>query len=135
MSGAVSPATRATANTAPVITPARAAGKTMSMIAVGKSAGAERIQVAALLELLVEDYRRRDCADLHEAEQRVNRLLKPNFGHLRASAFTTKTVNRYIELGKAWVGRTRLSIASLPSSAVRFGSVMSTIPNWFSGFL
>jgi integrase len=67
-------------------------------IAVGKSAGAERIRVAALLELLIEDYRRHDRADLQEAEQRVNRLLKPIFGQLRASAFTTKALNHYIEL-------------------------------------
>ncbi|HJY08054.1 MAG TPA: site-specific integrase [Bryobacteraceae bacterium] len=78
-------------------------------IAVGKSAGAERIRVAALLELLVEDYRRNDRADLQEAEQRVNRLLKPNFGHLRASAFTTKAVNRYIELRQS-LGRQNATI-------------------------
>lgn len=78
-------------------------------IAVGKSAGAERIRVAALLELLVEDYRRHDRADLQEAEQRVNRLLKPNFGHLRASAFTTKAVNHYIELRQS-LGRQNATI-------------------------
>jgi integrase len=78
-------------------------------IAVGKSAGAERIRVAALLELLVEDYRRHDHADLQEAEQRVNRLLKANFGHLRASAFTTKAVNHYIELRQS-LGRQNATI-------------------------
>lgn len=66
-------------------------------IAVGKSAGAERIRIAALLQLLIEDYRRHDRADLCEAEQRVNRLLKPAFGDLRAAAFTTKILNGYIE--------------------------------------
>src|SRR3982751_3535503 len=40
-------------------------------IAVGKFAGAERIRVAALVQLLIEDYRRQDRADLGEAEQRV----------------------------------------------------------------
>jgi integrase len=65
-------------------------------IAAGKSAGAERIKVAALLQLLVEDYRRHDRADLCEAEQRVRRLLKPAFGEFRASAFTTKVLNAYI---------------------------------------
>lgn len=43
-------------------------------IAVGKSVGAERIRVSELLDLLVEDYRRHDKADLCEAEQRVNCL-------------------------------------------------------------
>ena len=65
-------------------------------IAVGKSAGAERVRISALLQLVVEDYRLHDRADLHEAEQRINRLLKPEFGHLRAAAFTTKTLNAYI---------------------------------------
>ncbi len=65
-------------------------------IAVGKSAGAERVRISALLQLVVEDYRLHDRADLHEAEQRVNRLLKPEFGHLRAAAFTTKALNAYI---------------------------------------
>lgn len=67
-------------------------------VAVGKSVGAERIRVSGLLELLIEDYRRHERADLHEAEQRVNRLLKPHFGEFRASAFTTRAVNHYIEL-------------------------------------
>ena len=66
-------------------------------IAVGKSAGAEGIRVSALLQLLVEDYRRHDRADLAEAEQRVNKLLKPYFGDLRVAAFTTKSVTAYIE--------------------------------------
>ena len=49
-------------------------------IAVGKSAGAERIRVSALLQLVVEDYRLHDRADLCEVEQSANRLLKPHFG-------------------------------------------------------
>ena len=65
-------------------------------IAIGKSAGAERVRISALLQLVVEDYRLHDRADLQEAEQRVNRLLKPEFGHLRAAAFTTKALNAYI---------------------------------------
>ncbi len=65
-------------------------------IAVGKSAGAERVRISALLQLVVEDYRLHDRADLHEAEQRINRLLKPEFGHLRAAGFTTKALNAYI---------------------------------------
>jgi hypothetical protein len=67
-------------------------------IAVGKSVGAERIRVSELLDLLIEDYRRHDKADLGEAEQRVNRLLKPHFGPLRASAFSTKAVHQYTKI-------------------------------------
>jgi integrase len=41
---------------------------------------------------------------VHETEQRINRLLKPAFGHLRAANFTTKALNDYIrqrqELGR-----------------------------------
>jgi integrase len=62
----------------------------------GKSACPERIYVSALLQLVVDDYRRNDRADLHETEQRVNRLLKPAFGHLRVLEFTTKALNDYI---------------------------------------
>lgn len=69
-------------------------------IATGKSAGAERIRIAALLQLFVEDHRRHDRSDLHEAEQRVQRLLKPAFGELRAAAFSTKALNAYIEARK-----------------------------------
>lgn len=65
-------------------------------VATGKSAGAERIRIAALLQLLVDNYRLHDRADLQKAEQRVNRLLKPEFGHLRAASFTTQALNAYI---------------------------------------
>lgn len=58
-------------------------------IAVGRSAGAERIKVAALLKLVVEDYRRHDRADLLEVTQRVENLLHPHFGDMRAAAFST----------------------------------------------
>ena len=67
-------------------------------IVVGKAAGAERIRITALLDLLIEDYRLHDHADLCEAEQRVNRLLKPNFGHLHASSFTSRAVAQYIHM-------------------------------------
>jgi len=40
-------------------------------IAVGRSADAERIRIATLLQLVVEDYRRHDRSDLLEAMQRV----------------------------------------------------------------
>ena len=66
-------------------------------IAVGRSAGAERIKVAALLKLVVEDYRRHDRADLLEVTQRVENLLHPYFGDMRAAAFSTRTLNNYIE--------------------------------------
>lgn len=52
--------------------------------------------MSALLQLVVDDYRRNDRADLHETEQRVNRLLKPAFGHLRVLEFTTRLLNHYI---------------------------------------
>jgi hypothetical protein len=65
-------------------------------IATGKAAGAERIRITALLQLFVEDHGRHDRADLHESEQHVGRLLKPEFGEMRASAFTTKALNLYI---------------------------------------
>jgi len=65
-------------------------------IAVGKSAGAERVRISALLQLVVEDHRLHDRADLLEAEQRIERLLKPEFGHLRAVAFSTKVLNAFI---------------------------------------
>lgn len=65
-------------------------------IAVGKSAEAERVRISVLLDLVIEDYRFHDRADLQEAEQRINRLLNPEFGHLRAAGFTTKAVNAYI---------------------------------------
>lgn len=64
---------------------------------IGRS---ERIRIAALLQLFVEDHRRHDRSDLHEAEQRVQRLLKPAFGELRAAAFGTKALNAYIEIRK-----------------------------------
>ena len=66
-------------------------------IAVGKSAGAERIKVAALLKRVVEDYRRHDRADLLEVMQRVENLLHPYFGDMRAAAFSTQTLHNYIE--------------------------------------
>src|SRR5581483_12145537 len=67
-------------------------------IAVGKSAGAERIKIGALLQLVIEDYRRHDRSDLLEATQRVENLLKAHFGQMRAAAFSTRTLNQYIEL-------------------------------------
>ena len=73
-------------------------------VAAGKSAGVERVSISALLELVIDDYRRNDKSDLRETEQRINRLLKPAFGQMRASEFTTKVLNAYIgkrkELGR-----------------------------------
>jgi len=73
-------------------------------VAAGKSAGVERVSISALLELVIDDYRRNDKSDLRETEQRINRLLKPAFGQMRASEFTTKALNAYIakrkELGR-----------------------------------
>jgi hypothetical protein len=54
--------------------------------------------------MVIDDYRRNDQADLRETEQRVNRLLKPYFGQMRATEFSTKALNDYIkqrqELGR-----------------------------------
>jgi hypothetical protein len=66
-------------------------------IAVTKPAGAEQIRIGALLQMAIDDYRRNDQADLRETEQRVNRLLKPYFGQLRATEFSTKALNDYIK--------------------------------------
>ena len=103
-------------------------------VAVGKSAGAERVRISALLQLVVEDYRLHDRADLHEAEQRINGLLKPEFGHLRAAAFTTKALNAYIARRQKEGGRIQRSIASLRCSDGPFGSAMNTIRSWFFAF-
>lgn len=65
-------------------------------VAICKSAGAEQIRIAALLQLFIEDHRRQDRSDLHEAQQRIHRLLRPEFGEIRAAAFTTKALNAYI---------------------------------------
>jgi integrase len=92
-------------------------------IASGKPTSAERINISALLQLLIEDYRRHDRADLCEAEQRVNRLLKPHFGEQRASAFTTKMLNAYIAQRQAQ-GRKNATInreLSLLRRAFRLG--------------
>jgi hypothetical protein len=63
----------------------------------GKSASPGRVYMAGLLQLIVDDYRRNDRADLHETEQRVNKLLKPAFGHLRVTEFTTTALNNLRE--------------------------------------
>lgn len=68
----------------------------LTEVSAGKSAGAERVRISALLQLVVENYRLHDRADLHEAEQRIEKLLKPEFGQLRAAAFSTKALNAYI---------------------------------------
>ncbi len=76
---------------------------------VGKYATVERVRIGALLQLVVDDYRRHDRADLGEAEQRVNRLLKPAFGDLEAAAFTTQALHTYIE-GRQKEGRANATI-------------------------
>ena len=76
---------------------------------IGKASCPERIYLSALLQLVVDDYRRNDRADLQEAEQRVNRLLKPAFGHLRPAEFTTKALNDYIQQRKQ-LGRQNATI-------------------------
>ena len=68
----------------------------LDQVSLCKSAGAERIRIAALLSLFIEDHRRQDRADLNEAQQRVNRLLMPEFGEMRAAEFTTRALNTYI---------------------------------------
>jgi integrase len=68
----------------------------LSEVSTGKAAGVERICIAALLQLVIDDYRRNDKADLRETEQRIHRLLIPAFGQMRASEFTTKALNDHI---------------------------------------
>src|ERR1017187_9497743 len=43
----------------------------LAEISAGKSAGVERICISALLQLVVDDYRRNDKSDLRETEQRI----------------------------------------------------------------
>jgi hypothetical protein len=47
-------------------------------IAVTKPAGAEQIRIGALLQMVIDDYRRNDQADLRETEQRVNGRVTKN---------------------------------------------------------
>lgn len=63
----------------------------------GEGAGAERIHVAALLNLLLDDYRRQDRSDLYQAELRVNKHLLPTFGDVRAAKLSSRHVREYID--------------------------------------
>jgi integrase len=81
----------------------------LAEVSAGKSAGVERITISSLLQLVIDDYRRNDKSDLRETEQRINRLLRPAFGHMRATAFTTKALNAYIA-GRKELGRKNATI-------------------------
>jgi integrase len=65
-------------------------------IAATRPAGVEQIRTGALLQMVINDCRRDDQADLRETEQPVNRLLKPYFGQMSAEEFSTKALNNYI---------------------------------------
>jgi hypothetical protein len=59
--------------------------------------------------MVIDDYRRNDQADLRETEQRVNRFLKPYFGHMRATEFSTKALDDYIK-ARQQLGRKNATI-------------------------
>jgi hypothetical protein len=66
----------------------------------GDGTGPERIKINALLSLLIEDYRRQDKADLYQAQLRVEKHLRPEFGDLTANKLTSRRVREYIERRK-----------------------------------
>lgn len=66
----------------------------------GEGAGPERIKIDALLTLLIEDYRRHDKADLYQAELRIEKHLRPQFGDLIARKITSKHIREYMEKRK-----------------------------------
>src|SRR5271165_1981599 len=61
----------------------------------GEGAGPERVKISALLALLIEDYRRQDKADLYQAELRIAKHLRPQFGDIIASKLTSKHIREY----------------------------------------
>lgn len=67
----------------------------------GEGAGPERVRVNALLTLLIEDYRRQDRADLYQAELRIAKHLRPQFGDVIASKLTSTHIRGYIEKRKS----------------------------------
>jgi integrase len=66
----------------------------------GDVAGPERIKINPLLTLLIEDYRRQDKADLYQAQLRVEKHLRPEFGDLTANKLTSRHIREYIERRK-----------------------------------
>lgn len=50
--------------------------------------------------MLIEDYRRQDKADLYQAQLRVEKHLRPEFGDLTANKLTSRRVREYIERRK-----------------------------------
>lgn len=53
-----------------------------------------------MFTLLIEGYRRQDKADLYQAELRVAKHLRPEFGDLAASKLTSRHIRDYIERRK-----------------------------------
>jgi integrase len=66
----------------------------------GEGVGPERVKINALFTLLIEDYRRQDKADLYQAELRVAKHLRPEFGDLAAGKLTSRHIRDYIERRK-----------------------------------
>jgi hypothetical protein len=66
----------------------------------GDGAGPERIKINALLTLLIEDYRRQNKADLHQAQLCIEKHLRPEFGDLTASKPSSRHIRDYIERRK-----------------------------------
>src|ERR1700760_3608369 len=58
---------------------------------------AGRIKVAALLDLLIADYRKRERATLYDTRGRIESHLRGFFGHFRAADLTTDDIDRFQE--------------------------------------
>jgi integrase len=55
----------------------------------------ERVKVAALLDILIFDYKKHERATANDAESRIESHLRPFFGHFRAADLTTDDIERY----------------------------------------
>ncbi len=72
-------------------------------VVTGRFAGLalERVTVSQLLDELIEDYQVRGIRSLRHCVLRINKHLRPAFGKLKAAAFSTADVKRYIRKRRA----------------------------------
>lgn len=58
----------------------------------------DRVKVSQLLDLLVDDYKYEDRSSAEDVELRVEKHLRPHFGHLAAKDVGTSELKRYVQM-------------------------------------
>ena len=102
-------------------------------LASGELLTPDRVSVRDLLMLLLEDYEVREVAQVYIAALKVNAILLPKLGDIKATKLSSARIKEYIEARLKTVNRAR-SIASLAYCTEPSNSDITRTRPWLLAF-